>query len=246
MTRTPEDLDRTGANSLYEQVSSRIRTWLENLDVGARVPTEAELGAIFKVGRMTVRKAVQCLVDEGLLVRRQGMGTFVAAKMPRIVHPIDRVFAFVDTFRRNSEEYTMRMMDFGWKEGGDLPETLARWPRPILQYRKLFLSRGIPHAITQVYLPNTIARGITIAEIETNNLYKNLIEKLGIELSNPKFLVSCRQPSPVVREALELSPGVFLLVLERITHDAAGNPVEMTVHYLRPDVYQLSVQVGGQ
>ena len=75
MPRTPEDLDRTGANSLYEQVSSRIRAWLENLDVGARVPTEAELGAIFKVGRMTVRKAVQCLVDEGLLVRRQGMGT---------------------------------------------------------------------------------------------------------------------------------------------------------------------------
>ena len=61
------------------------------------------------------------------------------------------------------------------------------------------------------------------------------------ELTRAEFLVSCRQPPREISEALEISQSSFLLVLDRITRDHVGEAVEMTTHFLRPDVYQLSV-----
>lgn len=237
-----EILERGSDRSLYEQVSDRMRAHLlGELNVGAQVPTEAELTQIFGVGRSTVRKALQRLVDEGVLVRRQGKGTFVARPAPKIVHSIDRLASFMETFQGAGQSLETKVIEFGWSSTPELPPELDCWAKPILQYHRLYISSGVPHAITRVSLPHDIGREVSQADVEAQPVYNILTKKLGIALSRSEFLVSCRQPSPEISQILELSQSTFLLILERVTRDTDGRPVEMTTHFLRPDVYQLSV-----
>lgn len=67
------------ATPLYQQVANDLHEAIVNdvYHVGARVPTETELSRLYDVSRITIRKAIEMLVEEGLLAKRQGKGTFV-------------------------------------------------------------------------------------------------------------------------------------------------------------------------
>lgn len=234
-------LQRESATSLYEQIADRLRQHVSSGEAGGQLPTEEALMRMFGVSRSTVRKAVQRLVDEAVLVRRQGKGTFVSQPMPKIVHSIDRLAPFMETFRQVGEDIRTELIEFTWIENPDLPIELDGWERPVLGYQRLYISRGVPHAITRIRVPAKIGRRITREEVDSAPIYDILRKKLRVKLARAEFLVSCRQPSPQISEALEISQSSFLLVLDRITRDSAGEAIETTTHFLRPDVYQLSV-----
>src|SRR6478752_10330349 len=74
-----EDLDRTGPMPLYYQVSSRLEAAIRSGEIpaGARLENEIAIGQRLGLSRPTIRRAIQELVDRGLLVRRRGVGTQV-------------------------------------------------------------------------------------------------------------------------------------------------------------------------
>ena len=240
------DLERESERSLYEQITDRLRNHVRQLVTGEQLPTENTLVDMFSVSRSTVRKAIEKLVEEGLLSRRAGKGTFVSAPVPKIIHPIDRLAPFVETFKQVGENISTKIVQFG--QGGqlNLPEEIAGWEETAIFFRRLYVSSGIPHAVTQIVLPHEYGKRISQADVEIQPIYTILEKKLKLKLSRANYLVSCRQPSPDLSALLEVSPSTFLLVLERITLNEEGVPVEMTTHYLRPDVYQLSVSLDAK
>ncbi|MDO8301529.1 GntR family transcriptional regulator [Lacisediminimonas sp.] len=240
-----QGLQRDSPLPLYEQIADRMRASLHASGAGSQFPTEESQMASFAVSRSTIRKAVQRLVDEGILVRRQGKGTFVARPMPQIVHSIDRMAPFAETFSQVGEDIRTEITDFAWNQDPDLPDALNEWERPVLSYLRLYVSRGVPHAITRMTVPLPLGRKISRADVESSPMYDILQKKLKVKLARAEFLVSCRQPSAAISSALNVSQSSFLLVLDRITRDEKGRPVEMTTHFLRPDVYQLSVVLSN-
>lgn len=241
----PQRLQRASATSLYEQIADRLRQHVSSGEAGGQLPTEEALVQMFDVSRSTVRKAVQRLVDEALLVRRQGKGTFVWQPLPKIVHSIDRLAPFMETFRQVGEDIRTELIEFAWIEKPDLPIELDDWERPVLGYQRRYISRGVPHAITRVRVPAKIGRHMTREEVDSTPIYDILQKTLKVKMARAEFLVSCRQPPYEISEALDISQSSFLLVLDRITRDPQGEAVEMTTHFLRPDVYQLSVALEG-
>lgn len=238
----PAELERGSYRSLYEQIIDSLRLQLlTQLSPGDQVPTEIELVKRFSVSRSTVRKAVQQLVDEGVLTRRQGKGTFIARPIPKIVHSIDRLAPFMETFKKLGQDIETRIIRFDWHEDPALPPSLASWGLRVLTYERLYVSRGVPHAIARVDVPNQIGRLVGLADLEPRPIYDVLTHKVKIEPVRAEFLVSCRQPSLEMSQTLELPQSTLLLVLERISYDKDNAPIERTTHFLRPDVYQLSV-----
>ena len=79
------------ATPLYQQVANDLHEAIVNdvYHVGARVPTETELSRLYDVSRITIRKAIEMLVEEGLLAKRQGKGTFVqeSHRAPMVLRP---------------------------------------------------------------------------------------------------------------------------------------------------------------
>ncbi|HVZ45961.1 MAG TPA: GntR family transcriptional regulator [Ramlibacter sp.] len=237
-------LVRGSERALYEQITDMLRHQLTSgLAKGDQLPTEAELVERFATSRATVRRAMQQLVDEGVLTRRRGKGTFLARPMPKVVHPIDRVMPFMETFKQVGEDVHTKLIHFGWEESPVLPEALNGWDRPVLTFQRLYVSRGVPHAVTSVIVPRRIGRMFSHADVEKNPIYHMLQKKAKVTPVRAEFLVSCRQPTPQLSEVLEMSRSSLLLVLERISRDAEGHPVEYSTHFLRPDVYQLSVAI---
>ena len=239
--RALQGLQRDRSTSLYEQIADRLRQFVAARAERSQLPTEEALMQMFAVSRSTVRKAVQRLVDEAVLVRRQGMGTFVLQPTPKIVHSIDRLAPFIETFRQAGEDIRTEVIEFAWLDNPELPSELASWERPVLGYQRLYVSRNVPHALTRIHVPAKLGRRITRADVDSCPIYDILQNTLSVKLSRAEFLVSCRQPPREISEVLGISQSSFLLVLDRITRDQAGEAVEMTTHFLRPDVYQLSV-----
>ncbi len=81
---------REGDRPLYKQLKEHIRTWIESnrLQPGDKIPTERELARLWGVSRLTVRQAIAELVDEGVLYRVQGSGTYVAEAEVQTLHAL--------------------------------------------------------------------------------------------------------------------------------------------------------------
>lgn len=244
-SRARAQLVRGSPRALYEQLADRLRDGLlAQHAAGRQLPTEEALMKAYLVSRVTVRRAMDILVSEGALVRRQGKGTFVARPKPKIVHAIDRLAPFADTFTRAGRAIDARLIEFAWIDDPELPESARDWQLPVLSYTRAFTSDEMTHAVTREYLPRQIAEGVTRADVERMPTYDLLRKKLGITIASADFRVSSRPTSAQLAKILDVSPSTFLLVLERTFRDRDGRVIEAATHFLRPDVYQLSVRVN--
>ena len=238
------NLSRGSARALHEQLADQLREHLlADHGIGEQVPTEEDLTRTFGVSRVTVRRAVQTLVSQGILIKRQGKGTFLVHTKPQIIHPIDRLAPFVETFMAYGEAVETTLLEFRWLEGNELPEPFKE-AGSALTYRRLYISSGTAHAITRIVMPKYLGEQVTRADASTRPVYEILQEKLGVSLSRADHIVGCEVPDAKLAHELGVSPSTFMLVIERTTYDEVGSPVVTTTHYLRPDVYKLSVSVS--
>jgi GntR family transcriptional regulator len=237
----PHKLERFGVRALHEQLSDRLREFATSAERGERLPTEEELVALYKVSRVTVRRAIETLVDEGLLVRRQGRGTFVGQQR---VQSLDRLRPFVDAFG-DDPGVEARLIEFGWTSGDEVPETLGGPDGQVLAFQRLYLSEGSPHALVRVMVPEAIGRRIERAQLESHPIYHVLQNELALKLREARIGVTCEPADADVAAQLQIPVGRPLLVLERTTVDVDGDPVETATHYLLPDVYELQLTVDG-
>ena len=102
---------------LYQQLSDEIKEQilLGKLKAGDRLMTEAELSQQYEVSRITVRKAIELLVDEGYVLRKQGIGTFIAEKkLRRVVDSENLVRSFSETSRMSGQEPSSELLSVEW------------------------------------------------------------------------------------------------------------------------------------
>ena len=235
-------LVRSSEKTLHEQIADQVRSQLNShLRSGDQIPTEVELSKTYGVGRSTIRKAMDALIEERLLVRRQGKGTFVVRPMPQIVYPLDQLRPFVEVLKQHGDSPEVRLVDFSWVSGQDVPENLRGIADKAVAYSRLYLMDGTPHALACIAVPEQIARNITRADVETMFIYDILRKKLRLKPASTEFIVGCQSPSRSQNEMLKIPASAYVLVVTRLTRDSAGRPLETTTYFLRSDVYKLSV-----
>lgn len=236
-------LDRDNARALHEQLSDRLRAELVSASrPDDQIPTEKEIGRTYGLSRITVRRAIQTLVEEGVLIRRQGKGTFLARPKPRIVYEIDRFGPFMAAFAESEEKVSVTLLDFAWVTGAQVPKEFEGEETALI-YVRLYETAGVPHALLQLALPGRFGDKVSRADASSMGIYQILRDRVGVTPVRASFNIRSELPDASLAQGLRISHTTPLLVLERVSYDATDAVIERTVHHLLPEVYTLNVNV---
>lgn len=238
-----DSLARLSAQPVHEQLSALVRGLASRLGPGAQLPTELELTTRYEVSRATVRRALDTLVAEGLLVRRRGKGTFV--RPDRIVHPLDHLRPFVTIFTDAGQKPEGQLLIHEWVSDPErLPEPIARSGQEALHVRRLYQADGQRPAIADIFVPKELGLQITRADLEEHPVYQVVQNKLGAYPHHADVVVRSAAVTDDLA-ALDAPFGSPLLILQRTTYDASDRMLECTTLYLRPDSIELQLRVDA-
>ena len=210
----------------YAQIAQYLRTLVAAGSPGDRLPSEAELCERFVVSRMTARQAVHLLVTEGLLYRRRGQGTFVAARpVPR---PLGSHLSFTESMRRRGLRATSRILvaKLADPTAEDAEALRLQEGDRIVLLERLRLADDTPMAIEHAVLSPALAP-VLEDDLEQASLHAAM-ERLGRIPTRAQARVTARAATADEQRLLELDGGAVLLCERRVISDQDGRPLEHT------------------
>jgi GntR family transcriptional regulator len=218
---------------LYQQIKVLM---LQSLQTGewkpsAAIPSEIDLAARFRVSQGTVRKAIDELAAENLLVRRQGKGTFVATHAE---HHVQYRFLrlFPDSGDTNSEGPAQRqIIDCKrTRASADVARSLAiRQGDAVLQVRRVLSFSGIPTILEDLWLPATPFKGLTAERLRDYDgpMYALFETEFGVRMVRAEEKIRAILPDAEQCALLKSTPQTPLLSVERIAFTYNDTPMEM-------------------
>lgn len=223
---------------LYQQIKALITQSLQSGEwkPGELIPSEVELAARFKVSQGTVRKAIDELSAENLVVRRQGKGTFVATHheerahyrflrlMPDVGEARQADSRIVEVKRLRAPAEVARMLDL---KGGD----------SVILIKRVQSFDGVPAILEEIWLPGALFRGLTAERmVEYKGPMYGLFEsEFGTRMIRATERVKAVAADAAVGELLAVPPTTPLLSVERVSYTYGDKPVEVRRGLYRTD-----------
>ena len=222
--------------------SLRKRIAQGSLARGGRLPSETELGSAYRVSRITVRKAVEALMAENLVVRTHGKGTFVAA--PVLRHDISGLAGIIDSISSAGADLRTRLSAFGQRPAPpSVAAVLGSGAAALLHMRRLYELDGACFGLADVWIAGTMS--VTAEQADQLPAYSILHTFLGVDVARADVAIRAQRARRDVLEQLRLPRSATLLCFERTSFCAAGHPREHTRFWVRPERYEFSVSVNG-
>lgn len=229
---------------LYRQVADTLRAEIEaHTSAGAAIASEAELERRFGVSRITVRRAVDELVHQGLLVRRQGSGTFVVR--PKVSEELGVLHGWTDGMRaqglepRTVDAEMLQVVPPAWV--ADALGLAEAMPRTVLRIQRLRYADGEPLCLMVDYLRLEYVPGLAEQGLHGESLYETLETRYGLELARAEDTVTARGASVLEARLLGVAPGEPVLFVTRVTYLSGGEPVGAATVVSRADRYEYRV-----
>lgn len=214
---------------LYRQIQDLIvqaladREWLP----GEMIPSEMDLATRFEVSQGTVRRAIDELAAEHLLVRRQGKGTFVATHAdPRAFFRFLRLIPDDGSVPRSrSEPLECQSL----RAGQEVAKALAiNHGDPVLQLRRILRFDGHPVVVDEIYLPADLFPTLTLDQLRASDrsLYTLFESLFGVRMVRAEEKIRAVAADAVAAQVLEIEPGTPLLSVERTAYTYGNRPAE--------------------
>ena len=235
-------LDESSAQPLYQQLQRALRGAIENGIIGPddALPPERDLAETLGVSRITVRKAIDELVDDGLLIRKQGSGTFVSN---RVEKNFTKLTSFSEDMRARGRE--PRSVWMNRAEGTVTPEeslTLRSSPgTPVFRFHRIRYADDAPMAIEYA---TVIASCLTSLDEVESSLYEAL-ERTGNRpvraLQRLRAVLLTAEQAKLLK-AQERDAG---LLVARVGYLKDGRAVEFSQSFYRGDIYDFVAELNA-
>jgi GntR family transcriptional regulator len=238
-------LDQMSGIPLYVQVREKLRSELGQMEPGEPIPTEAELEKKFRVSRITVRRALEDLVAEGLLVRQQGRGTFV--QRPKLTHELGLITSWTDQLRRLgfSPKTSHRKVQLEIPLAHVAEALCLPGGEQVIRLQRVRLASREPISYMINYLPTRLLPGFAERKFQQESLYEVLDQEYGLVPAVAVDTVGTRPASEEEMDALRIDRNAPVLSVRRVSYLADGTPLELTIVASRGDRYQYQATVGG-
>lgn len=246
---TPDSRDGAGKKAgmpLHQQLFVVLRDQIMRgmYPPGASIPNEVRLGELFKVSRITVRRAVSDLEAQGLVEKKQGLGTFVRMDLPP-QRPA-ATLGFVDSLRKQAHATRVTVLEL--VPGAEPPPVVALQLQ--LQpgdraWHAVRLRSTEEHAVmvTDAWVPDRFAHGITRAKLQKQALYEILMAQ-GIRFGRVVQEISAVPAEPDHAQLLGVDVGAPLLRVARLLYDVEKVPVQHLTIYVSAERSRILMDVG--
>ncbi|MFC5607347.1 GntR family transcriptional regulator [Variovorax soli] len=235
---------------LYQQIKTLILRSLQagEWKPGEPIPSEVELAARFRVSQGTMRKAIDELAAENLVVRRQGKGTFVATHAEQHVQyrflklvPDDGDFTAEGPAVRTIVDCRRQ------RATADVARALSlRTGDAVLQVRRVLAYRGVPTILEDLWLPGAPFKGLTAERLEQwhGPMYAMFETEFGVRMVRAEEKIRAVLPDEEQAALLQVNIGTPLLSVERVAHTYHDTPMELRRGLYRTDTHHYRNELG--
>jgi DNA-binding GntR family transcriptional regulator len=240
----PVEVDRTSPVPLYFQVATRLQELIERgeIGVGARIENEVDLAERLGVSRPTTRRAIQYLVERGMLVRKRGVGTQVVH--PKVRRPVELSSLYDDLVTSDraprTEVLDLRVIAAP-KEVADAleiaPGTEVTW------FERLRYAGGEPLALMHNAIPVDLL-SLTPKDLAEHGLYE-LLRRAGLVPRIATQMIGARSATANEARILTEKRGASLLTMTRTAWDAGGRALEYGSHVYRASRYSFELNLSA-
>lgn len=238
----------------YHQIYLVLREQLQEGRFVHGLPGELELTRQFGVGRVTVRRALEQLVDEGLIVREAGRGTRPTTRAEQgrnppaqapAEHSGSRLSGLLENLVQVSRSTSVKVLD--WRIIQASPEMAQALQVPEgTKLRKAVRRRNAsagPVSLITTYVPDELVRGYGRKELAVKPMLQ-LLEESGIVPGRARQTISARQADAQVAAELQVAVGTALLQVRRLVYDTQDRPVQLLHGLYRPDRYEYQMELS--
>jgi GntR family transcriptional regulator len=245
-------LDRASPHALYRQIADDLTEAIETrYQAGERLPSESQLVENYGVSRITVRQALEFLEEQGLVVRKQGKGTFVST--PRIRQDLRQLGGFYPALLSQGVRPDARLMEFGLVESTPrIQSKLCTTEREVLLCSRFYRVDGRPLSVARSYFHPSLITVLTREMAERHTTNTLLTKFAGFDISRVELAIRVQPASTETARLLEVPPSTGLLVLDRLTYSPSPEPGgpdiprKFSMLYLRSDLYEFSMAFNGE
>ncbi len=233
-------IDRMSPVPLYFQVAEELQRLIQSdaLPAGSRLTNEIEMADQLRVSRPTMRRAIQYLVDRGVLVRKRGVGTQVVRTQ---VNRTLELTSLHDDLRTAGRSPTTTVLSIEPVEADELVATALDVAEgtSVVRVRRLRSADSEPIALMTNFLPPDLI-DVGAEALEQKGLYE-LIRGAGVQIRIADQTIGATTATPEQAELLREEPGAALLSMRRTAYDDGGRAIEYGTHLYRASRYSFSL-----
>lgn len=240
---TPDKWLQSDGGPRYVQLRQRLTEGVDQglLKAGSPLPPEREIATITELSRVTVRKAIQALAKDGIVIQKQGSGSFVASNAPQIEQSLSRLTSFSEDMSRRGMASTSIWLERGiYMPSPDEVLALAlSQDDSVSRIARLRTADGKPMAIERASLSTEMLPNPLLVE---TSLYE-VLGQAGFRPVRALQKISAINLEEDNAALLDVAPGKAGLRIERTSYLADGRTVEFTQSIYRGDAYNFVAEL---
>lgn len=244
--RTHLSIDRTSTTPAYLQLKSQLERLITAgaLGRGEALPSERTLAQELGISRMTVRRALEGLVEAGLVESRRGSGTFV--RKEGLDQHVQQLFSFSDEVARAGYQAGSTVIAIEQFPAGELVSRSldVELGTTILRLLRLRTLDGEPFEMQDAYLPPRFLPLSIVDLTQSGSLYETLDTQFGARPLRAVQTVGARLATQTEARYLKLPRDVPVLSKQRVTYGLDERPIEFVLCAARSDKFRLVFEVG--
>lgn len=237
----PEAIDRYSKLPFYQQLYEILRGKIQRGEwqPGDLIPPESELIETYQLSRNTVRQVLDMLVNEGLIYRQRGRGSYVSH--PTLEQSMTRIVSFTEDMRQRGFKPGTKVLTAKITSAEeDIAEKLQiQAGEQLVCLRRLRLADSEPMSIEESFLVHSYCPDVLQHNYAKQPLREVLEKDYGIRIASAKQVIQAILAPAEMANLLEIKPPAALLFIERISHSQSRIPVEFLRIYYRADRYTL-------
>ncbi|MGV8073590.1 MAG: GntR family transcriptional regulator [Syntrophobacteraceae bacterium] len=230
---------------LYHQLSNIIHAKIRSGEYasGAKIPSEHELSAVYKIGRPTVRQALDLLVRRRVLTRRRGAGTFVCSEPEEV--DLFSLAGTISSFRKKGISVTSHILEKTWLENAGADSENPFSGQKAFFFSRLSLVGEAPVLLEEIYLHPDLFPGIDEFDLTGQSLSRIVNDRYHMRIAGGRQNFRISYVDGIRAQLLAIAPTTPILLVKRYLNFAQAENAIYSDLYCRTDQFVFSHNIGG-